>query len=65
MRSPIEMMIDKACGYESNDQRMQTSETRLVCPKCGATCLIKNEGMKYPAQVDFECPTCAPMNYPA
>lgn len=34
-RSPIEMMVDKACGFDASNPPPSEPEILLTCPKCG------------------------------
>ena len=59
-RSPIEMMIDAACGV--TPETMRKLMVRIRCPKCKREKSVKRDGIDPDeAEVmEFPCPACRP-----
>ena len=62
MRSPIEMMIDKACGFDpSNPPKPKEYPIDLHCPKCKETLKVDRDESdpEGTAKIETDCPKCA------
>ncbi len=60
-RSPIEMMVDQACGFDQSVQRPAPKpRVMLRCPKCGRKQKAALDDMDPPgtATVIIQCPKC-------
>lgn len=57
--SPIEMMVDKACGFDRAAAEKRPTVT-LRCPKCEATKVADVDPTDPPgtAVVEVQCPEC-------
>lgn len=53
-RSPIEMMVDKACGFSQEDI------VKLRCPACGKEKYVAREAHDLPGThtIEANCPDC-------
>ncbi len=55
-RSPIEMMVDQACGFDPSKHRM----ILLKCPACGKSKTVERDDTdpEDAEAVVFSCPAC-------
>ena len=59
-RSPIERMIDEACGYDPTKKPPKKEKITLRCPRCGKEKLVDRSTTDPPGTVVIEtdCPPC-------
>lgn len=65
MPSPIERMIDAACGVKPGDTPAPPSRIQLECKKCGKTKMVQRVKHDPPAAVKvcITCPECNPGDF--
>jgi hypothetical protein len=62
-RSPIEMMVDRACGFDPDKPPPKRAEPdiALCCPSCEETLMVYGDKTDPPgtSRVETDCPKCA------
>ena len=56
MRSPIERMIDEACGFDPDAPEPKRDLLNLRCPQCSKVFLVDRSAVDPPGAAVIECP---------